>query len=436
MNGSRAVPATIAGDVPLQSLMLSGQFLPGLALALAIGLLIGIERGWQMRGEQAGGRVAGVRTFALLGMFGGLLGLESNGPLRYVMLALAAGAGAALLLGYAANMRSEHNVSATSTVAALLTLGLGAVATSGHMALASIAAGAAVILLAARRTLHQAIEFTSGDDIKALLRLVLVVFVILPLLPDAGMGPYGALNPQRLWFVVVVTGSISFFGYGLARWLGTRRGALITAAVGALVSSTAVTLDSARRIRDVGTSPAAEAAVAIASVEMLARALLLVAILAPAVLGPIATLVGPGFGVALLAAAILLYRCRSAPPEPDGSAPKPPGLGLALLFAFSVASISLASAWAEARFGGGSGALVIALGGTADIDAAIAAVGALPPGTLPIRSAALALAAPVLFNTLFKLAILVAVAGRHAPWAAASLAVTATALLLPLLGIS
>ncbi len=110
------------------------------------------------------------------------------------------------------------------------------------MAISSVGAGAAVILLASRQALHRAVEFTSESDIKALLRLVLVVFVILPLLPDIGMGRFGALNPFRLWMVVVVIGAISFIGYILARWLGTRRGALITAAVGALVSSTAVTL--------------------------------------------------------------------------------------------------------------------------------------------------------------------------------------------------
>ena len=103
------------------------------------------------------------------------------------------------------------------------------------------------------------------------------------------------------------------------------------------------------------------------------------------------------------------------------------------MFAASVAALALASAWAQVRFGGSSGALVIALGGMADIDAAIAAVGALPPGSLPVATIALALAAPVLFNTLFKLAILVTVAGWRPAWRGAlSLAVAAAALLVPI----
>jgi uncharacterized membrane protein (DUF4010 family) len=406
----------------------------GLLLALAIGFLIGIERGWRQREEEAGARVAGIRTFTLIGFLGGIVGLQAAGPLRYLALLLAAGAIAALLLGYRADMRRDHNVSATSTLAAIVTLGLGATATAGQMALASVGAGATVILLASRHGLHKAIRFTSESDLRALLRLVLVVLVVLPLLPDAAMGPYGALNPRRLWIVVVVTGAISFVGYGLARWLGQRRGALVTAAVGALVSSTAVTLDSARRIRGGSSSPADQAAVAIASLIMFGRAILLVALLAPFALGPLGLFIAPAGAVAFAASAVLLYRVSRSDGEPAEPRLKPPGLGLALLFAATVAVIALASAWAQATFGAGSGAVVIALGGTADIDAAIAAVGALPAGLLAPKLAALALAAPLLFNTLFKLGILLAIAGwRAALPATVSLATTALALLVPVL---
>lgn len=418
----------------LPSVLTAGEFLPGLALALAIGMLIGVERGWRMREEEAGGRVAGIRTFALVGLLGGLIGIELPGQLRVLALFLAAGAIGALLLGYAVDMRRDQNVSATSTVAAVLTLGLGATATSGHMALASVGAGAAVILLASRDALHRAIKFTSENDIKALLRLVLVVFVILPLLPDVGMGPFGALNPQRLWMVVVVTGAISFAGYVLARWLGQQRGTLLTAAVGSLVSSTAVTVDSARRVREGSTGLTDHAAVAIASATMLARSLFLVSVLAPFALGAVARMVVPALLVSIVGAATLLTLSRKHSSKVELRDPKPPGLELAFLFALSVAVLSVASAWAEARWGGGSGAILIAIGGTVDIDAAIAAVGALPPGTLPMKSVALALAAPTLFNTLFKLVLFLAIAGRRRALAGAlALALAALALVVPII---
>lgn len=407
--------------------------LPGLALALAIGLLIGVERGWQQRAEKAGSRVAGIRTFAILGLLGGVAGTQLAGAGMPLAVTLLAGAIAALLLGYGLDAHRSLNVSATSALAGIATLGLGALATTGQMALASVGAGATVILLAAREPLHRAIGATSEADIRALLRLVLVVFVVLPLLPDQGMGPYDALNPRRLWLVVVVVSGIAFVGYALARWLGEKRGTLLAAAVGALVSSTAVTVDSGRRIRAGSAGPADNAAVAVASAIMFARGLLLTAVLAPLAFERVAALVLPAAIVALLAAGFLLWRSRAHPDGVPVREARPPGLGLALLFAVSVGLISVLTAWAQTRFGGESGAIVIALGGTADIDAAIAAVGALRPGSLPVELAALAIAAPILYNSFFKGVVLLAVArSRRAVPGAAALGAASLALAVPI----
>jgi uncharacterized membrane protein (DUF4010 family) len=306
-------------------------------------------------------------------------------------------------------------------------------ASTGQMALASVGTGATVILLASRQPLHRAISATSSTDIRALVRLVLVVFVILPLLPDQGMGPFDALNPRRLWLVVVVTSGIAFVGYALARWLGERSGTLLTAVVGALVSSTAVTVDSGRRIRAGAAGPADNAAVAVASAIMFARGLFLAAVLAPLAFPRVLALVAPAAIVALLAAGFLLWRNRAHPRDVALPEVKPPGLGLALLFAASVAMISVITAWAQTRFGSESGAIIIALGGIADIDAAIAAVGALRPGSLPVHLAALAIAAPILYNTFFKGVILLVIArSRRALPGALALGAASAALVVPI----
>lgn len=420
--------------MPLQSGSTIDALLPGLALALAIGLLIGVERGWRMRAEKAGDRVAGIRTFALLGLLGGLLGTQLAGAAMPYAVALGLGAIGALLLGYAAEMRRSREVSATSTLAGVITLGLGALAATGQMGLASVGAGATVLLLAAREPLHRAIGATSEADITALLRLVLVVPVILPLLPDRGMGPFDAINPQRLWLVVVVTAGISFVGYALSRVLGERRGTLLTAAVGALVSSTAVTVDSGRRIRAGAQGPADCAAVAVASAIMFARAFVLIALLAPLTFSRLLVLIGPAALVALAVAGLLVWRSGTQPDGVGMRDSRPPGLGLALIFAATVAIIAIASAWAEGRFGSEGGAIVIALGGTADIDAAIAAVGSLSPGSLPVPLAALAIAAPILYNTFTKgVALLLIARSRRALPGAAALGATSIALLIPIL---
>jgi uncharacterized membrane protein (DUF4010 family) len=378
--------------------------------------------------------VAGLRTFALLGLLGGVIGTQLGTAMMPYAVTLGLGAIGALLLGYLTEMRQSHDLSATSAIAGVITLGLGALAATGQMALASVGAGATVILLAAREPLHRAIRATSDADIAALLRLVLVVLVVLPLLPDRGMGPFDAVNPRRLWLVVVITAGISFVGYVLARLLGERRGTLLTAAVGALVSSTAVTVDSGRRIRAGAGGPADCAAVAAASAIMFARGFVMVALLAPFAFSRVLALIGPAALVAAAAAALLIWRSGRHTDRVDLREPKPPGLGLALIFAATVAIISVITAWAETRFGSAGGAVVIALGGTADIDAAIAAVGSLAPGSLPVELAALAIAAPILYNTFTKsVALLVIARSRRALPGVAALGATSLALLVPLL---
>lgn len=404
------------------------DFLPGLALALAIGLLIGLERGWQLRDEAPGQRVAGVRTFTILGLLGGLAGLSVTGPLSPVALILLGAAALALLVAHAVDMRQGGNVSATTAVAAIATMLLGALASNGHQALAAVAGAAMVALLSARTPLHRLIEQSSEDDVKALVRLALIAFLVLPLLPDVGLGPYGSFNPRRIWFVVVVVGAISFGGYVLTRWLGGERGSLLAAALGALVSSTAVTLACAHAIRR-GEGAGNQAGIALASVIMLLRTILLVAALAPLALGDVVTLVGPALGVAVAAAGALVWATAKRDGAPTPAPAKPPGLTTALLFAALVATITAAAAWIEHRIGEGCGAAVIAIGGMVDVDSAIAAIGALPASALSARLAAIAIAVPVAFNTLLKLGLTIAVAGwRDARWAA-------LALLLPILAI-
>lgn len=398
-------------------------FIPGAALATAIGFLIGAERGWRMREEEPGTRVAGVRTFAMLGLLGGLLGAAIPRGLTPIAILVGLGAIAMLLIGYYSEMRSEAHLSATSAIAAVTTILLGALATSGQMALASVGAGVMVALLASREALHGALSRTSQAEMTALVRLALVVFLILPVLPDMEVGPFGGINPRRIWFVVVVVGSISFAGYILARWQGGQKGTLLVALIGALVSSTAVTIESARRIREHGARPAENAAISLATLVMIVRVVLLSTAVAPAVIGNLLCLLGP----ATVAAVHLRLAFDSE--GDDQPAVRPPSLTLAFLFAGLVALLSLGARWAEHSYGGGSGALVIAVGGMVDVDSAIAAVGALPNGSLSPRLAALAIAGPVAFNTLLKLGLLLSIAGlRYALSAGAGLALTVLAI--------
>lgn len=412
-----ALPALVAHPADIEAV------LPRLALATAIGLLIGAERGWRLRDEEQGSRVAGVRTFAMLGMLGGLVGLAPALGLEAMAMLALVGTIAMLLIGYHVQMRTAANLSVTSAVAAMVTMLLGGLAAVGQMALAAVGAGAMVALLASRETLHTALERTTKAEMTALLRLALVVFLVLPLLPDASVGPFGGVNPRRIWFVVVVTGGISLAGYAVARWQGGRNGTLLMAAVGSLVSSTAVTVETARRIREGEGGVAQNCSVSLANLVMIVRVLVLTAMVAPAVAGQLLLVLAPAVLVGVGFVAVHLWLAFGRMPTDQREA-RPPTLTLAFVFAAMVALVTFGVRWAEQRLGPGSGAIVIALGGAMDVDTAIAAVGALPPGDMPARLAALAIAAPVALNTFFKLALFVGIAGprRAVPAGAALLA--------------
>jgi len=401
-------------------------FLPGLALAAAIGLLIGFERGWQQREEPAGQRVAGIRTFAMLGIFGGVLGIAGPQPLA---LLAAAGAVAALLVGHALDMRRSGFVSVTGAIAAMLTLLLGSLATGGQPVLAATGAAVLAALLVSRTPLHALVEASSADEVHALVRLALMAFLVLPLLPDVGLGPYGSLNPRRLWFIVVVIGSISFGGYALQRWLGSQRGGLLTAAIGSIVSSTAVTVTCARQLRD-APGWTGQAGIALGSTIMMTRTLVLVAALAPFALPQFVRILWPALAVSVAATAALLLASRRYSTVAVGVASKPPGFGIAFLFAGLVAPLSLAAAAASHTLGQGAGSATVALGGMIDVDSAIAAIAGLPPGTMSAEFAAIAIAAPVAFNSLLKLGLTLSIAGaRRGGWAILSLAAAGTLVL-------
>jgi hypothetical protein len=192
-----------------------------LGAALAVGLLVGLERGWQDRDRPEGGRVAGLRTFALIGLLGGLLQLDATSPLP-----LAVGlAGVAVLFAVSFGRASSATgtLSITSAVAAMVTYGLGALASSGHVVLAVGTAAVVALLLGMKGELHQGMRRIHPDELNAILQLGVVTAAVLPLLPDQGYGPFLALNPFRLWLAVILIASLSLAGHVAARWRGANR---------------------------------------------------------------------------------------------------------------------------------------------------------------------------------------------------------------------
>jgi len=287
------------------------QLLSRLAVALGIGLLIGVERGWKSRAVTPGQRAAGVRTFALCGLLGGIV----------AALAYASGTavGAGLVLGfgfavYAAVIavferdadRAAGSYSATTIIAALLTFVLGAYAVAGDVRVAAATVVVATAILAAREDIHVWVGRITWPELRSALVLLAMTFVVLPVVPDTPIGPFGGVNPREVWLIAIVLAGASFLGYGAVKAFGAERGVLLASLAGGLVSSTAVTLSSARRAAAGEGAPRLLAAgVAIATAVSFLRVIAIVTVLKPVLL----VLVAPALLAALLVA--VLYAIAS-----------------------------------------------------------------------------------------------------------------------------
>jgi uncharacterized membrane protein (DUF4010 family) len=372
-----------------------------IATALACGLLIGIERGWKFREQRPGSRVAGVRTFSMLGLGSGIAGLIGASGQPIVAAALAAGAVALMVIAYAPELKAHRD--STSAVAALVAIAIGFLAGSGSPGLAIACAAIAVALLALRTELHSFVERLDEQDVKALARYAVIAGAVLPFLPNGHYGPFGAWNPQKLWLVVVLVTGFSFLGYVANRIFGERNGTIATALIGGAYSSTAVTHSLAQRLGGEERGGAEPAGIALATAVMYLRVVLLVGILATRVVIPFAILIFPAFVVSAIGG-WWLYR-----KAPASDAPTPPGNPIAMLpalgFLAFVAVAAVAARWAQGRFGETGLAGLLLITGSMDVDTAIITVGGLDPKAIGASLAALGLAGAVFANMSVKLGI-------------------------------
>lgn len=389
----------------------------GLAGALGVGWLVGLERGWSTREQADGSRVAGLRTFSLIGLFGGVLA-----SLPYAALAVPAGLlamGGLLALGYRESMRLGPSVSATTAVTGLLTAALGALAASGHAAVALSAAVVVAILLDSKSNLHGWLRLVELREWRAALQLMVLSMVVLPWLPDAGYGPHDSLNPYRLWWAVVLLAGMSFGGHVVMRLSGPQRGLLWTGVLGGVTSSTAVTLTLARRAAlDPASLPVACAGALAAGGVMFVRIAVIVAVMQPSLLHRLAPPLLAGAVVMLVLAAVQWRQRVSAGAAPtDEAALKPFDLGTVLSFGALLAVVTLLVDICKAWFGESGLYGAVAASGLVDVDAIVVSLARRVADeslaeTLAVRGIALA----CLTNMLTKAGLAYGWGGRAFGW--------------------
>ena len=372
--------------------------------------MIGIERGWQLRREKSGTRVAGVRTYALLGGGGGIAALLGELVNPAVSVVLAAAMAAAVLVGF---IRQAGRRDITGIVAALLAVSLGMLAGAGQAALAVAGAAVATFILSIRTESHAFVGRLTATDVRAFARYAVIVAAVLPFLPNESLGPFGAWNPFQLWLVVVLVTGFSFAGYVANRTIGARNGILASAVIGGSYSSTAVTASFARRL-GTGEAGPLTAGILIASAIMYVRVVILIAVLSPSTLPPFLIVIGPAALTGAVVALIGWLRSTKAGVGDGETARNPVELSPALMFLGIVAAGAVATRWAQLEFGERGAALSLFITGMFDVDAAVVTLSGLPVGALGREIASVAIAGTVVANMAVKMAVTGTFARRRA----------------------
>ncbi|OHT21493.1 MgtC/SapB family protein [Edaphosphingomonas haloaromaticamans] len=388
-----------------------------MALAIAIGAAIGIERHWRERDEARGQRTAGLRTFTLIGMLGGAAGLierDLAGQAAPTGLVLATFflvlAGAVTLYQYR-ETQDEQSHSVTTVVAAMLTFALGALAMLGSMAVASAGGVALLTILSSREFLHRAMRRLRWAELRSAVILLALTFIVLPVVPADPIGPFGGISPARTLTLVIVLASISYGGYIAVRLLGSARGELVAGAVGGIVSSTAVTITNARRSATEAPDKASGEALAAGAVSAGAISFLRTALL----VGTLASSLVPLLVAPLLAGAAVMigYAAflarRGAASHPEQRHKNPFELDSVVRMALLLVGVAFL-AQAASQFFGDAGLLAIsALSGLADVDAATVTVTGMMDRLAPqVAAQAIAVA---LFSNVAAKAVYAAVLG-------------------------
>ncbi len=332
--------------------------------SFALGLLIGLER------ERSPAAKAGLRTFslvALAGTLGALLSEKTGAPWML-------GAGLIIMGGMMVASYFKDNEAGdpgTTTIAAVVVCyALGAMVWYGMEQLAVTLAILTTALLYFKPELRGVSRSLTRLDLVSILQFAVLSFVILPILPNQDYGPYHALNPYQIWWMVVLISGLSLAGYAALRIAGQRHGTLLTGLFGGIASSTATTLAFSRHSRDnPQLTGMAALIILLANWVVLVRLSIVVALLAPALLRPMLTLLGGGALTGLVVLYLFWRRLVDKSDTPTLEMKNPTEIRAALSFGLLYAGVLFAAAWLSDLVGSQGVYAVALVSGLTDVDA-------------------------------------------------------------------
>jgi len=388
------------------------EHLPKFAIALLIGLLIGTER------ELAPTAKAGIRTFALVTLFGTLSGLiAETANSEWIIAVGAALVGAMMIAAYLRDSIAGESGS-TTVIAVLVSYGLGTIVWYGYGQIAGMLAIITTLLLYFKAELHEVTHGLTRTDLVSILQFAVLSVIVLPILPDTNYGPFGTLNPHQTWLMVVLISGVSLAGYLALRIVGERHGAPLLGLLGGLVSSTATTVVYSRNGRaHPEITKIAVIVILLANLVVLVRLMLVTAVVAIDVLPHLAPVLCTGLLLGLIGTFSIWRRWNTTTGTPLPEITNPTELRTALSFGALYAIVLLLSAWLS-NIAGTRGLYMVALfSGLTDVDAiTLSSLRLHELGSLTADEAVNAISIALLSNIAFKLGIVFAVGGAAMGW--------------------
>ena len=374
--------------------------LPHFLTSLAIGLLIGLER------ERSPGSRAGLRTFALVALFGTLAAMLSEETSPWLLLAGLLVVGAMIITTYLRVKDDNADPGTTTVIALLICYGLGAAVWYHNETLAIMLAIITTVLLYFKTELHGITQKLSRRDLISILQFAVLTFIILPILPDQNFGPYDAINPYQIWLMVVLISGVSLAGYVALQLLGHPHGAVL-GLLGGLVSSTATTLVYARRsVENQDFTHLAVVVILIANLTVLIRLAIVSAIASPAIMPLLLPVLGSGL---LLGSIVTAYWWQQLNHHNGVSVPEiknPTELRTAAAFGLIYGIILFCSAWLSDTAGSKGLYAVALLSGLTDVDAiTLSSLRLYEMGKLQATETVTAISLGILSNIGFKLGL-------------------------------
>ncbi|MBB5350406.1 uncharacterized membrane protein (DUF4010 family) [Haloferula luteola] len=341
------------------------ETLKSLGIALGLGLLVGLEREW------ANKRMAGIRTFPLVAVWGGLCAMMSEVHGGGIIVMGGVACVAMLALSNLAKWRRPEGPGEglTSEMAVLVMYAVGVICVMGHWMEAMVVSGVVMVLLHAKAKLHAWVDRFGEGELREVARLVLIGLVILPLLPNREMGYLDVINPFKVWLLVVLIVGISLAAYLASKFVGGRQGALVSGILGGLISSTATTAGASRRSHGAPDSSRACAFIALVATAVVFARVMVEVVAAGgsegrAMLAPLGVMLGWS---ALVAAGVGWRGMgESGMPTEDRA---PSELKAAVWFALMYVAVLCGVAFAKERLGEGALYGVAAISGLTDMDA-------------------------------------------------------------------